>query len=245
MSKQKGGIEILFLIIVALCALMFVNGFYINPSQLSQQQSGVHPVAPPCPTDVEAQIQSTFHIIVYNNVGGTKRPDEDCWMWKKFWDISNTKFFSLIPQGYNIYIGLNQYNSTFPYSKTFYTGKVTWLENYDDELQFNIILLHELGHTIDHYNADSLSHGSTHITVWSQEGGITQYGIYGSVKCDFVNKATAQDEDYAEMITYYLNPTGPESTACGGDHLHDGENPYDHARYPLHKNLAQQIIGLY
>ncbi len=241
--KQKGQTELFIILIITLLAIVLAGGLSLFPTE--PVTPAFHPLAPPCPTDIQKAIQEKFHLVVYDS---DPKKTQSCWLWKKLWDISNTKFNALLPTNYPIYIGKDRDGNNIGVSVTSNDG-YTNLRNQDNELNFDIIAFHELSHAIDKNNPTSKSHRSDLNSIWDKEGGITEYGNIGSSPpCggDAYSKDNATGEDYAEMLTYYLNPKGTESTDCPPSlRLHPGENPYDHNRYPLHKQLAKTILGAY
>lgn len=104
----------------------------------------------------------------------------------------------------------------------------------DDDL-FNVILIHELGHAVRNCNSRTAIMYDQHLQVLASEGPITSYAANAS--------CTGSDtfsEDYAEMVTYYLNINSPSRTAaCAPD---SQGNPYSGGRHPAHYQLVQQIL---
>lgn len=155
------------------------------------------------------------------------------WAWQKLWDVSNTNFINLV-RGTRIRVVLPRYTQQ--------TGcRSVDLGAFSSEELFKVVLVHELGHVIRNCNLDSVNKKDEHFSVWQQEGGVTGYA---RTACTYGSPGTFQyiSEDYAEMITYYLNPSANEQTAsCAGT----APNPYSGGRYRLHFTVARDILGTY
>lgn len=124
-----------------------------------------------------------------------------------------------------------------------------------DKLQFLVTLDHELGHMIDLCLNSNQSQKAEHTQVWNQEGGLTPYASLNNrpAACGPVNSAAANPgpfgqttpgvdaraEDYAEMITFHLNPGAKDIYRQG---CSNGSDPYANNGYPLHKQLAKKIL---
>lgn len=148
------------------------------------------------------------------------------WAWYKFWDVSNTQFITLV-RGTTITLiaGLSEQLGC----------KSVLFKPPATQEAFNVVLIHELGHIAYWCNPDAQSGKTQHENVFAQEGGMTGYAQYACFGTPPVN------EDYAEMLTYYVNPGIKEVIDC---HIRD-QVPFGDDRYPLHFNLANSILGAY
>lgn len=185
---------------------------------------GSHKAAPPIPPEgARAAILGQFGITMngYNDQLMT-------WAWEKLWDVSGTNFIYLT-------------------KGTTITARPGWLSqqlgcksvaigtDYPSEVAFKVTLTHELSHIVYWCNSDDLTHKRDHQNAFGAEGGVTGYGAapcYGTA---------AIQEDYAEMLAYYLNPGVKEVTPCNNRN----QIPYDAGRYPIHYNVAKSILGNY
>lgn len=114
--------------------------------------------------------------------------------------------------------------------------------NLESEELFGVVLLHEIGHIIFNCGGGGAKTGS-HETVLASEGYLTNYS---RTACTYsareINDWVKRSEDYAEMITYYLNPgVRAQTAACAGNQ----PNPYSGGANPQHFNLAKTILGNY
>ncbi len=147
------------------------------------------------------------------------------WAWEKFLSVSGTRFNGLV-KGVTI---IADNDSRQVDNNTIYLKKLTQQD------LFNVVLTHELGHIIrwrtDSYIAELRQ-------AISQEGYVTSYSA-NAPSCTGSDKF---NEDYAEMIAYYLNPASPSQTAS---RCSSGSNPYINNGFRLHYNIARQILGTF
>jgi len=114
-----------------------------------------------------------------------------------------------------------------------------FLEDYGDTAN-RVLIIHEMTHVwqicIDNGKTNkggienAIVGDGNRLTTYSQDRcpGLSVGGNY-------------LNEDHAETIAYYLNPSAPDSSTCG-----DGgkpENPYAGGAFPNHSNLANSAVG--
>lgn len=114
-----------------------------------------------------------------------------------------------------------------------------WLGQYQPREFFKFIFLHELAHVFQACNPRSVTKQIEQVNAYAREGGISFYA-QNATRC--ISGVTNQNEDYADMIAYYLDrsagfASGPKS--CGGPS--NPPNPYD-AGYPLHLEVVKSIF---
>lgn len=187
------------------------------------------PVTPPStPSDLRQAIYNQFGV----TMNGFDRQHLQ-WAWEKLWDISRTKFTTLV-RGTTITAS----------SDSGQTGcRTVRLAQYTPQELFNVALIHELGHIIRNCVNERDAYWNEHENVWKTEGGITQYARTACTY-DYKDRGSWQfkSEDFAETIAYYLNPNADAQTArCAGRQV----NPYLNNGYPLHYNVARKILGTY
>lgn len=219
----------LFLIILFLTLLFLTTQSVLAQNTVEKRTrvgnapigSGARVTPPPPPENLATAIQQQFGITMI----GFGRPHLQ-WAWEKFWDVSHTRFTELA-KGTTI-------TATTAVSEQLGCRKII-LNPQTSGDQFKVVLFHELGHIIDHCPPDTQSFKTEHARVFLHEGPITGYAefsCYGTPKVD---------EDYAEMITYYLNPTVKEVINCHNR----GTFPFANGKYPMHFELARKILGEY
>lgn len=177
------------------------------------------------PADLQKAILDQFGI---NMLGFDQKRLQ--WAYSKFSNASNTKFASLV-KGVNIKVG-GLRDAGF-YGQPYDCREIV-IPQLDDQVQFSLVITHELGHVIDFCNDDPISLRNKHIDVLQKEGGITNYGQTGC------GTGFPPAEDYAEMIAYYLNPGAPDKYRPNG--CSDGRIPTPE-KYPLHYDLAKMILS--
>lgn len=104
---------------------------------------------------------------------------------------------------------------------------------------FKFILTHELGHVLYYTNPAEVMHVSDFENAWAKEKGLSPYSRRND-GCEGLGDPN-MDEDYAELVAYYLNPTGGRTGACdpGSGPL----NPlYETSNYPLHLEVGKQVL---
>ncbi|MDP3974090.1 MAG: hypothetical protein Q8P92_04665 [Candidatus Daviesbacteria bacterium] len=168
------------------------------------------------------------------------------WAWEKFWNIKDTKFFTLINPN-NITISVIRddtlINAQIGCNAIRMRGRSAATGQPYPESLFKVVLVHELSHIIDSCNPDSVSRKSQLPQIIRQEGYLTNYSANAS-SCVGSNNL---NEDYAEMFTYYLNlnPEFPEQSLGIGALCEPTilTNPYK-SNKPLHQSLVQALLGV-
>lgn len=157
------------------------------------------------------------------------------WAWEKLWDVSNTNLHSYI-SGITITQG--------PGSEK--TGLSTLrLEQYSSKELFKLVLMHEFGHFVQD---NGLSRNlpvlpAAHQNAFASEGGVTYYAIHATEAA--CNSYSNIQEDYAEMVAYYLNPGVNIAVArCGSTFLEFTAPDLQH-NFPLHYNVVRTVLGPY
>ncbi|MCL5071637.1 MAG: hypothetical protein M1308_12205 [Actinobacteria bacterium] len=148
------------------------------------------------------------------------------WALAKLQDVSRTRFISYV-SGVTIYASSTSYQAD---------NNTVYLQQFAGEALFDLIMIHELGHVIRWRT--SMDVGQLTQAIVS-EGYLTYYSQNAS-------SCTGSDnfnEDYAEMIAYYLNPNAGSQTArCVPA---GSPNPYWSGGHPMHYNIALDILGTY
>lgn len=130
------------------------------------------------------------------------------WAWKKFWDVSNTRF-SGPGRREGLINGAVIVADTRNVSEQVgcYGGTSIRLMNFQNESGFRHNIVHELGHFIRNCVKNWDTQYAAHMNAFAPptqggEGPISFYGTYA----DVCYKGKNDSEDYADMVTYYLNP---------------------------------------
>jgi len=176
------------------------------------------------------------------------------WAYDKMKEVSNTRFPNMV-QG--AVIQMKPRTPDDPYSEQVgcpgrSAVNIKLIQQQDDPQEeiFKITFTHELGHVIQlcSSGAKAFGTGLSHESVFAEERGITYYaqnagepgtGCPGSGSDRERNK---RNEDYADMITYFLNPTSTTKNVCGNGR---DPNPITSGEYPQHSELVKQILGSY
>lgn len=189
--------------------------------------SGVHPQAPQSPSDIRQGIIDQFGI----TMNGFDNQHLQ-WAWEKFWEVSNTNFDELV-KGAKIDVTSvsNTQQVGCPPALTAIIGQ------FPEETAFKHILTHELGHAIRNCPGRAQAQETAYLNAHSKEGGVSYYG-------ENAKTCTGSDslsEDYAEMIAFYLNPGTPVASylKC----LPYSQNKYTESSFPLHYQVARDILG--
>lgn len=197
--------------------------------------SGVKHPAPPAPANLQQAIYDQFNIDL-NDFS----QQELNWAWEKFWDIQHTKFFELT-KGTHVF-------RTAGSSET--KGCSVYFAHYPIQELFNVILIHELGHVIQNCPRDAKSLATKHNNLYQNgKNTVTGYGLpksfapNGSALSCFGYPAWG--ENYAEMITYYLNPNAKEQTVGNGTCVNNGTVPFADGKHQDYFDLAREILGEY
>lgn len=180
----------------------------------------------PDPDDLRSRIISEFGI----TMNGFNQQHLQ-WAYGIFADVSSTKFNELIKG--TVMTGLPSTEGSRQVA-----CRIVELGQYSSREYFQVVLIHELGHVIRNCSRRELSYFTEHARVYNSEGPVTEYArtVCGRTP----TTANKLSEDYAEMITYYLNPKADEQTApCAGRR----PNPYLNGKHPLHFGFARTILG--
>lgn len=189
-------------------------------------------VAPEPPSDVKRAIKDQFDL----NMNGFSEKHLK-WAWEKLWDVSGTRFNSLV-KGTTINVAGS--NISMQQSCASYQLKPdVVLFPYEPEDAFKLIFIHELGHIIRNCTTDrTLSKYNEHLEALNSEGGVSHYARNA-------NSCTGSDtpsEDYADMIAYYLNQETQVGTAmCAAGK----PRPNIKIQYPKHYNVVRAVLGDY
>ncbi len=155
--------------------------------------------------------------------------------WEKISETSNTNFPSLIKGAKIQAISQNTSSWTGCEGVTSIS-----LGQYEPLPFFKYIFTHELGHYIQNCKTRSISKSQEHEAAYSQEGPISYY----AANAPLCTGSSNLPEDYADMISYYLNPAaGFSTTSCGGRSPTSPPNPLYVAPIKiLHYNVARDIL---
>jgi hypothetical protein len=193
---------------------------------------GTHPVAPVCPNDNCRQaVIDKFDVTI-----STSLPDAYAqYAWQRLWDVSNTNFDDLVR---GTYVERDD-------SGSHRAGNTIYLRGTYNQTFFNIIFIHEMGHVINDMD-DTLSKRTKHADLWYTDTNDGHRGVtgYGEFACTYSGPADIHkiEEDYADMLAYYLSPGAVDQTTGSCDR---GVVPYADGKYPGHYSLAQEILGAY
>ncbi len=208
------------------------------PPNTSSPGSGVKTSAPPSPANLRQAIIDKFGI----ELNGFSDQELN-WAWEKFWDISHTNFFNLVK-------GRIVNRTSGPGESSGVSGCSIEFSYYTDQTLFNVVLIHELGHVIQNCTPDTKSLDSEHSKVYAN--GANPLTGYGNAKNFSPNGValscfgyTAAGENYAEMITYYLNPNVKEMTVRQGTCDNNGVVPFSGLNHQDYFLLAKKILGTY
>jgi len=150
------------------------------------------------------------------------------WAYTKLLDISRTRFIEFT-RGTIITAVLGTASEQTGYH-------AVNLAQYAGQELFQVILTHELSHVVRNDNLHSSILWDEHLLVLRSEGAITEYARTACMGSDTAS------EDYADMITYYLNPNANAQTAlCAGTQ----SNPYNNGGHPEHRRVVERILGGY
>lgn len=194
---------------------------------------------PSTPANLQQAIKSEFGITMENYDQESLR-----WTYNKLTSVSRTtKFIDLVrnttitklPDGTSRFLGLGRDGRC--------EARRSSVTRTPSEQEFNLILTHELGHVIYYCNQDPQNQRSRHSNVYQKEPGITKYGQTG---CGYAERQGvdprpyAMQEDYADMIAFYLNPGVSDSIR--GPECSIPAEPFGNGRNPEHLNLVKSIL---
>jgi hypothetical protein len=181
---------------------------------------------PPISGDPRQAVIDQFGVTISAN-----HPSEYAvWAWELLWRVSKTSFDERVR---GTFVDRDDTGSWQEGCK-----EINIRGTYDQSL-FNVVFIHEMGHIIKNCPEGRETYSDAHNTARSAEGPLT---VYSRVLCtyDSPGEWERESENYAEMITYYLNPDSDSRTACGVE-----PNPYANGGHPEHKRVAEQILGSY
>lgn len=165
------------------------------------------------------------------------------WTWERMWEVSNSNFTSLL-RGSRVestgYEGISSQIGCFG-------GEVSLrLGQYYPKEFFKFIILHEFGHIAQACNPLEKTRMIDQRNVYDQEGPISWYAGNTGV-CFEPGYNNNYNEDYADMLAYYLDRTSPSWTSgprkCVPPAEYNPVNPYIR-NFRLHYNVAQSILGI-
>lgn len=187
------------------------------------------PKPPNYPTDLRQAIINTFGI----TMNGFAKP-QLTWAWERFWEISNTKYTSLVA-GAVIVANNADYSSQIGCPP----GTTLLLRPYATEKTFKFMLTHELGHQIRNCNKRAVIRYNEHLNAYDKEGAVSYYGA-NAYACWKTNNYS---EDYADAIAYGVtSDVNGGVSSCGPSWPH----PFypAPAKKPLHyNNVILPVLG--
>jgi len=160
------------------------------------------------------------------------------WFWNLFWSTSNTNFPKLtsgITIQANGYSGISEMIGCSPGFVNVNLGQ------YSPEAFFKFIATHEIGHYIQACKPANETKIVEQRNAHDSEGALSEYAS-NTARC-FPGWNNNYNEDYADMIAYYLHPSaglssGPSS--CGL--TNNPQNPFSTGKFPLHLSIAEEIL---
>lgn len=191
------------------------------------------PTLPPAPDDIDKALLDKFGI----KMSGYDRTHK-VWAYDKFSQIitiTNSTHYKDLINGTII----NAVAS--PADTAQVACQVIQVYPFNEEL-FKVAITHELGHIIRNCTAprNNICYYA-HLEVW--DNGKNPVTNYSKTACTYPSSSRGwwekTSEDYAEMLTYYLNPGVDQQTAaCAGR----SANPYANGAHSAHWALADKII---
>lgn len=151
------------------------------------------------------------------------------WAYGALETASSSKLLDLV-KGAGIQAG----NANLTFMECSNPAQIT-LKQESDQAYFKHALLHELGHRLYICQPDPVSKRTKHDQVYQTEKGISSYAVCGG--------GDLKAEDYAEMISYYLEQNTKEQMVNQACNVNGGQNPFATNRYPQHSALAKEILG--
>jgi hypothetical protein len=236
----------ILLIFTMLVVLPFYNDQLESSAILSVKSEAAEPLCDPTapiPADVTQGLREKFNL-TSNGFSQTQLK----MIYKKLCQVADTNFVILLKPFNPVLTQTNQPGvAQTPLTCTDTMEMSFGRDLSNDEQILDYTILHEMTHVIWSCNDPSEIKKNEAVTVLTQEGGVTRYGedIGGNTNC---SNFSADAEDYAEMIAYYLMPDFeeylypvPQLDPCRPGY--SPKLPYANGRHPLHFNLAKEIIG--
>lgn len=188
---------------------------------------GPRPEAPPAEGELQTAIQQQFGISM---LGFDNQHLQ--WTWEKLWEVSNTKFSTLV-NGTVIQAIPNISGTAQDAYRHINLGQ------FPEETAFKHILTHELGHVIRNYAGRENAQESAFLNAYAKEKGVSYY----AKNAEACTGSDSISEDYAEMIAYYLNPGTPVASylKC----YQATQNKFTQQEFPLHYLVARDVLGAY
>lgn len=191
-----------------------------------------HPTAPAvADSELEQNIINKFGIRMVGFDAKRLR-----WAWEKLWDVSNTKFPGFV-RGSTV-----QATTPGDSARLDCPGRPTTtirLGISEDPEWFKLVFIHEFGHVIEMCPSSQSNYWAAFENAFNTEKGISFYAQNANSCTGSNNKS----EDYAEMIAYYLNPaTNAQTPRCAPA---GSKNPNMQVNFPMHYNVAKDILGNY
>jgi len=135
------------------------------------------------------------------------------------------------------------------------SANINLVEDQDTPVEeiFKITLIHEIAHLIQTCPPPTLSLRGEHANIFNNvEGGLSFYARYANESSTTIGtvegfstwecptgSVSNVNEDYADMLAYYLH-SGKQKDVCGVGRL---INPYETSNYSAHRQLAQKILN--
>lgn len=198
--------------------------------------------APACPNNnCPKAVLDEFGITISANL-----PSEySRYAWEKLWNVRYTNFDDLVRGTFvkAVFEDPDPENREGSHRKE----NAIYLRSIYPQSFFDIIFVHELSHFINDL-PDPTSRRTDHDGVFKNELEDGHRGVtgYGELACTYENPTDNEkrEEDYADMLAYYLNPGVIDQTS-GIEGCNRGVVPYANGKYPNHFKLAQDILGAY
>lgn len=194
--------------------------------------------APPAPADIRQGIINKFGITMN---GFTQ--DHLLWSWERLHEAGDG--FTRLLRGTRIEVKPKE----MPYSGQVgcFDGNVSvYLDQYPNPGFFKFIILHELGHVIQACHDRAVSKQVEQQNAFYKEGGISFYARNATI-CFPDGSVNNLNEDYADMLAYYLDrsagqSSAPRSCRANESNLSNPPNPYNAGGFPLHLSVAESIL---
>lgn len=169
------------------------------------------------------------------------------WAWEKLWNVSNTRFLELIRGLQNNVIQVIRSDGPYNEQATCTTIRMSGQSSatgqpYPESL-FKVVFIHELSHIIENCNSANSGFSKLQDSVPAKEEYLTSYS-QNSLACA-VTRTDNLKEDYAESVSYYLNPEFPEQDIgiCASFRPKDSLNPYNRNTSEIHKQIMTEVLG--